>query len=79
MLRDFERTLLFERLLGFAPLSSPREQHVDRNEHVAFLEWYWQGKAEVLEEKPVLLPLIFRHKPYTAWPVTETEIRVLYS
>jgi len=73
----FERTLLFEGLLGFAPLSSPREQHVDKDEHVAFVEWYRQRKAEVLEEKRVLLPLIFRHKSYTAWPMIETEIRVI--
>jgi hypothetical protein len=75
----FERTLLFESHLGFAPSTPSREQHADKNEYVTFVEWYWQGKAEVPEENPVLLPLIFRHNSYTAWPVIETEILVICS
>ena len=52
----FCKTLLFGKFAGFVCYWC--EQHVDENEYGATVEWYWQGKTEVLGEKH-----------YTVWVV----------
>ena len=34
------------------------------DEYVAMVEWYWQGKTDVLGEKPVPVPLCPPQIPY---------------
>jgi len=49
----------------FALFESPRVRLFalieDENEYGTLVEWYWQGKTEVLGEKPVPVPLCPPH------------------
>jgi hypothetical protein len=47
----------FGRFPGVAPVSSWLEFHVCEDGYGAVVGWYWQGKTEVLGEKPVTVPL----------------------
>ena len=53
----YGRALLFGKFPGFARLSFWEEEHVDEDEYRAVVEWYWQGKTELLGEKPVPVSL----------------------
>jgi hypothetical protein len=69
--RVCERTFLFGRLPGFTNLFFWYEQYVD--EYGTLVEWYWQGKTEVLGAKPVPVPLF---RPPISWTDLGSNLRL---
>jgi hypothetical protein len=54
--------LLFGWFPGFARLSFLyHQQRADEDEYGALVEWQWQGKTEILGEKPVPVPHFVHH------------------